>query len=213
MSQNCVFVQSANLNELALAPLLNSPLMSQQVISEASQLTGKRQKQFVACRYLLAELLNDYFAIPSLPNIIIGHNNRPKFEKNNLPDFNISHSGDFIAVAICTQGNIGIDIEQKRPRKNYLAIAKQFFSAPETDWLNRQPDSLSAFWQLWTLRESALKLYAKGVWQMKELQLNMIQQQITAKFATDFYYHHQQIEQIFLSVCCNHSIDSIAINQ
>ena len=209
MRENYVFVQSANLNQFDSTSLLNSSLISQQVIEQASQFNGKRQLQFVACRYLLAELLNDYFDIPSLPNIIIGLNQRPHFEKANLPDFNISHSGDYIAVAVCSEGKIGIDIEQHRPRKQFLNIAKQFFSEQEIAWMNQQKDNLSAFWQLWTLRESALKLYAKGVWQMKELQIDMQHEKMNATFGNDFYFQHQQLAQIYLSICCNYPINKV----
>lgn len=212
MRKNFVFIQSANLNDLSYDALISSSLLSNQVIQQATMMDKRRQKQFVACRYLLAELLNEHFGITSLPNIKIGSNSRPQFEKTNLPDFNISHSGDFIAVAICSEGLVGLDIEHDRPRKNIQKIAKQFFSSSENSWLNQQNDPLAAFWQLWTLRESALKLYAKGVWQMKELTITMPEQNITAEFATDFYPNHQKLPQLYLSVCCSLPIHHIGIN-
>ncbi|RKS85821.1 4'-phosphopantetheinyl transferase [Orbus hercynius] len=213
MRQNFIFIQSANLNDLSYEALLSSSLLSEQVIQQSAGLDDKRKKQFVACRYLLAELLNEHFDVDQLPNIKIGDNSRPQFEKVNLPDFNISHSGNFIAVAISSTGKIGLDIELARARQNAKKIAMQFFSQQENEWLTQQSDPLNAFWQLWTLRESALKLYAKGVWQMKELAIAMPTQQITAKFATDFYPYHQQLEQIYLSICCSHPIHSIVINE
>lgn len=213
MSKNFVFIQSANLDDLPLASMLSSPLLSEQVRTQATNLSGIRQTQFVACRYLLAEILNHYFDISRLPNIIVSDNQRPQFEKLNLPDFNISHSDNYIAVGVASQGKLGLDIEFKRTRKNYLAIAKQFFSAQENQWLNQQTDPLEAFWHLWTLRESALKLYAKGVWQMKEMQIEMPNQRITAEFAKQFYAHHQRVGPIYLSVCSNQPIDILEVNQ
>lgn len=206
MKPNVVFVQSANINEFDINAILCSPLIPSQLIDESAKFNNKRQVQFLTCRYLLAKLLNHYFDIPTLPTIIIGDNNRPRFQQWNFPDFNISHSGDFIAVAICSHGNIGVDIEQKRSRKNYLTIAEQFFSMQENSWLHQQDDQLAAFWRLWTLRESALKLYSKGVWQMKEMQIDMPQQQISATFATAFYSQHQVLDQIYLSVSCSEKI-------
>lgn len=213
MNQNHVFIQFNNLDELCLTSMLDSPLISQQVINDSKKQNDKRRKQYIACRYLLAKLLNQHFYISSLPNIIIGDNSRPRFEKNNLPDFNISHSDNYVAVAICSQGNVGIDIELKRPRKNYLSIAKQFFSPQENQWLNVQSDPLNSFWQLWTLRESVLKLHAKGVWQMKEVKISMPSQLITAKFGMDFYPYYQQLEAIHLSFCCNKQINHLTLNK
>lgn len=212
MRKNYLFVQLANLNDFNTSTMLNSPLISGQVIDNSKQLKGNRQKQFIAGRYLLAELLNDHYAITCLPNIIRCANQRPCFEKSQLPDFNISHSGDYIAVALASNGRVGIDIEQNRPRKHYQKIAKQFFSDVENDWLNQQIDSLSAFWQLWTLREAALKLYAKGVWQMKEVQIDMWQKNISASFADHFYYQQQQLLEIYLSICCDQPIHQCLIN-
>lgn len=95
MRENYVLAQLANVNQFDISAMLASPLISPQVINHAKQLHGKRQKQFITCRYLLAELLNDHYEISCLPLIIIGNNQRPQFEKTNLPDFNISHSGLF----------------------------------------------------------------------------------------------------------------------
>jgi len=212
MRQNFVFIQSATLNDLVLDAMLRSPLLSEQVIKQAENFSLDKKKQFIGCRYLLAELLNEHFNITTLPNIKITENSRPQFEKSNLPDFNISHSGDFVAVAISTVGKIGLDIEFDRPRKNILTIAKQFFSEPENIWLSKQTNTLDAFWQLWTLREAALKLYAKGVWQMKEMAIMMPKREVTAKFATEFYLYHQKLEHIYLSVCCDQPIYYIAID-
>ncbi|WP_392561304.1 4'-phosphopantetheinyl transferase superfamily protein [Orbus sturtevantii] len=212
MQQNFIFIQSANLNELSLDSMLRSSLLSPQVVKQAETFSLNKQKQFIACRYLLAELLNEHFSITALPNIKTIENGRPQFEKSNLPDFNISHSGDFVAVAITTIGKIGLDIEFDRPRKNIAAIAKQFFSEQENNWLSQQKDTLAAFWKLWTLRESALKLYGKGVWQMREMAIMMPEQQVNAKFATGFYLHHQKVEQIYLSICCDLPIYSILVN-
>lgn len=212
MDQNFVFVSTANLNDLVLEEMLDSSLLSAQVIKQAEAFSAPKQKQFIACRYLLAQLLNQHCKIPSLPNIKISSNRRPQFDDNSLPDFNISHSGDFVAIALCSTGKIGIDIEFDRPRKNILNIAKQFFSPPENSWLNQQSNILAAFWQLWTLREAALKLYAKGVWQMKEVKIAMPQQHITAEFASDFHSYHQILTPIYLSLCCSKPIHSITID-
>lgn len=212
MIRNSVFVQYANLDTLSLESMLSSSLIPTNIVDESKSFSRVRQKQFIACRYLLVDLLHKHFTTPSLPKIIIGDNHRPLFEDPNLPDFNISHSGNFVAVSLTEQGRIGLDIEQKRERKNHLAIAKLFFSSHENDWLNRQQNSLDAFWQLWTLRESALKLHAKGVWQMKEMKIAMPHQKITAQFGHKFYCHYEPTEHIHLSICCDNPIDRLTIN-
>ena len=197
-----LIVQLAHLDMVEV----NYSLLSPQVIDDAESLSGSRKKQFLVCRSILASLLKQYCHIDSLPPIIIGDNSRPCFLQHNLPDFNISHSKDWVAVAISLNGRVGIDIEVARQRKNYLNVAESIFADDEYQWMLKQRDTLTAFWQLWTLKESALKLYAKGVWQMKSVKVDVANQLITAPFGQDFYYQYQQVASVHLAVNQNKPI-------
>ena len=197
-----LIVQLAHLDMVEV----NYSLLSPQVIDDAESLSGSRKKQFLVCRSILASLLKQYCHIDSLPPIIIGDNSRPCFLQHNLPDFNISHSKDWVAVAISLNGRVGIDIEVARQRKNYLNVAESIFADDEYQWMLKQSDTLTAFWQLWTLKESALKLYAKGVWQMKSVKVDIENQLISAPFGQDFYYQYQQVASVHLAVNQNKPI-------
>ena len=197
-----LIVQLAHLDMVEV----NYSLLSPQVIDDAESLSGSRKKQFLVCRSILASLLKQYCHIDSLPPIIIGDNSRPCFLQHNLPDFNISHSKDWVAVAISLNGRVGIDIEVARQRKNYLNVAESIFANDEYQWMLKQRDTLTAFWQLWTLKESALKLYAKGVWQMKSVKVDVANQLISAPFGQDFYYQYQQVASVHLAVNQNRPI-------
>ncbi|MDF7666519.1 4'-phosphopantetheinyl transferase superfamily protein [Orbaceae bacterium ESL0727] len=203
-----LIIQLADLNRATI----DFSLLPDAVIDEANQRqSSQRKKQFLVCRSILASLLKQYYQLPILPSIILGDNNRPQFANPDLPDFNISHSQNFVAVAIRRHGRIGLDIELARTRNNYLAVANTFFSKEENAWLAQQVDPLHAFWQLWTLKESALKLYAKGVWQMKSVIVNPKTDMISAPFADHFYYHYQQVGDIHLSVSSNCHIDDLRL--
>ncbi|MFQ0991055.1 4'-phosphopantetheinyl transferase family protein [Gilliamella apicola] len=194
-----LIVQLAHLETVEV----NYSLLSKQIIKDAQLFNGRRKKQFLVCRSILASLLNQYCQIAILPTMVIGDNNRPCFLERNLPDFNISHSQDWVAVAISLDGRVGLDIEVARPRKNYLDVAKSFFADAEYQWMMQQADTLKAFWQLWTLKESALKLYAKGVWQIKSVKVDIEKQLISAPFGQHFYYQYQQVASVHLAV--NHN--------
>ncbi|ORF46565.1 4'-phosphopantetheinyl transferase family protein [Gilliamella apicola] len=194
-----LIVQLAHLETVEV----NYSLLSKQIIKDAQLFNGRRKKQFLVCRSILASLLNQYCQIAILPTMVIGDNNRPCFLERNLPDFNISHSQDWVAVAISLDGRVGLDIEVARPRKNYLDVAKSFFADAEYQWMMEQADTLKAFWQLWTLKESALKLYAKGVWQIKSVKVDIEKQLISAPFGQHFYYQYQQVASVHLAV--NHN--------
>jgi 4'-phosphopantetheinyl transferase len=186
-------------------------LLPQTLLYEANNLSGQRKKQFLVCRSILAHLLKQYCDISMLPVIKVGDNGRPSFLEPHLPDFNISHSQDWVAVAISLVGKVGLDIEVVRPRKNYLKVAKNFFADDEYQWMTKQDDTLRAFWQLWTLKESALKLYAKGVWQIKSVNVDLKQQMIMAPFAQEFYYQYRQVDNVHLSVNSNQPISKLIL--
>ena len=67
--------------------------------------------------------------------------------------FNISHSGDMVAVAVGKR-RLGVDIEKIRPA-NHDKLAKKYFGIiPETD---------EQFYTLWTKAESFVKYKAASV--------------------------------------------------
>lgn len=202
-----LIVQLANLNTASV----NNSLLPKQIFEDAKQLSETRRKQFLVCRSILASLLKRYCDIKILPEIIIGDNSRPRFFDRHLPDFNISHSLDQVAVAISLTGKVGVDIEVARQRKNYLNVAKNFFADDEYQWMIKQNDTLKAFWQLWTLKESALKLYAKGVWQIKSVNVDVDKGMISAPFANYFYFKYQQIGDAHLSVNCDMPITQLIL--
>ncbi|OCG06986.1 hypothetical protein A9G13_08345 [Gilliamella sp. wkB178] len=194
-----LIIQLADLNNASV----DFSVLSPQIIDAADKLNDHRKKQFLVCRSILASLLKRYCAIPILPDIIIGDNNRPCFLEPKLPDFNISHSQNKVAVAVSLTGKVGLDIEVARERRNYLNVAENFFYEDEYQWIIKQPDKLSAFWQLWTLKESALKLYAKGVWQIKSVNVDIDNGIISAPFAEHFYHQYYQIKDVHLAVNSN----------
>lgn len=68
-------------------------------------------------------------------------------------DFNLSHSGDWIVLALTTNGRVGIDVEEIKPVNKdimHYALSKQEFHMAL-----HQP--LHAFYELWTLKEALFK--------------------------------------------------------
>lgn len=163
---------------------LSATVIAQSARFNNDRFNAKRHQQYLVGRILLAELLFKSLAITQLPEIKVSDNGRPSFCHLDLPDFNISHSGNQIMVALAIGCQIGIDLELAHPRPRLLALAKYSFSETEYQWLLELPveQQEAGFWQLWTLRESILKLAGKGVWQMKQLRINPLRRQINADF-------------------------------
>lgn len=88
-------------------------------------------------------------------------NGKPFIENRN-DYFNLSHSGNWVVMAY-SSAEVGIDVEVIRP-VNYR-IAERFFSAGEVKILNSKngEEKLDYFFDLWTLKESFLKLIGTGL--------------------------------------------------
>ncbi len=100
---------------------------------------------------------------------------RPYFENSHL-DFNMSHSGDWVAVALQT-GNashqwdknvIGIDIEIPKQR-NFSALLAHFAPPQEQNWFGQQKNMQEAFYRCWCLREAVLKSQGVGIVKLSEV--------------------------------------------
>ncbi len=101
--------------------------------------------------------------IPAKELAIVRTNKGKPFLKD-YPDlhYNISHSGEWVVMAQSDR-EVGIDVE--RIREPHYRIAERFFSAHELQELNRLTGNAKKdfFFDLWTLKESYLKLLGKGL--------------------------------------------------
>jgi 4'-phosphopantetheinyl transferase len=94
------------------------------------------------------------------------------------PEFNISHSGELVALAVAQSGAVGIDIEEIRP------VDTKDFSRylPEVADLHEKDDPAFVshlFFDCWTQKEAVLKGCGKGLLAPLE---QVILQQGTARF-------------------------------
>lgn len=165
-----------------ISTLSQQPL-SQNVLSRAPN--GARRNTWLAGRTLLYKMLK------TDPRVELSERysaqGKPYFNDPNLPFFNISHSGDYIACFISTEGEVGCDIELIRPRKNWQKIALEYFSLAEYRWLLTLNESqqIKEFWHLWTQKEALIKQEGKSIWQIKTLINNAASPTYTKSFFTE----------------------------
>ena len=113
-------------------------------------------------RQLLAERVNE-----SPADLRI---DKAEFGKPFLPDhpelsFNMSHSGDILAIAISSQCQLGIDIECYKARDTWEGLVKKCFASEETVfWYSLDNTERSrAFYQFWVKKEAFVKAVGKGI--------------------------------------------------
>ena len=74
--------------------------------------------------------------------------------------FNVSHAGDYV-VGVSSDCEVGCDIE--KIRKAPMEIAQRHFRATESAYIDASTDRDKAFFTLWTLKESYMKMTGQGL--------------------------------------------------
>jgi hypothetical protein len=89
-----------------------------------------------------------------------GEHGKPCLLNSPRPlDFNLSHSGDWLACAVTAGTAVGLDIEYCEPDRDLLKLARRFFQAHEIAALEvcSKADQTAKFYDYWTLKEARIK--------------------------------------------------------
>ncbi|MGC0931943.1 4'-phosphopantetheinyl transferase superfamily protein [Pantoea agglomerans] len=142
----------------------NDLRIPQAITDTAQQFADKRRGRFLAARTLLAQLMLRVYGIGELPRLLIQSNGRPVFADSDLPDFSIAYAGNTVGVLLAEEGGrAGLDMEivHARSRQTQEQLIHGLTSG-EIAWINAQQDAMEAVTQIWTLRQSILKLTGEG---------------------------------------------------
>lgn len=160
----------------AMLPPVTPPAhrIPQAVLNHAENFTDKRRGRFIAARILLAELMLKIYGMTQLPELTTRINGRPTFANRELPEFSIAYAGNIIGVLLADEdGYAGLDMEIMHAHsRQTLEYHQQFISSSERAWINAQPEPLEASTQIWTIRQSIVKLTGEGEHGMDALHLH-----------------------------------------
>ncbi|KKO55323.1 4'-phosphopantetheinyl transferase family protein [Paenibacillus sp. DMB20] len=133
---------------------------------------------------------------------------KPRLKNQSHRYFNISHSGQWVVVALDTSP-IGIDIEKIQPID--FRIGEKFFTSLETRQILCQPKPMMTryFYKFWTLKESYIKAIGKGLSIPLDsfsfdLSKTNISLQTSTKDGTWFFKLYEHLPDYELAVCCSH---------
>jgi 4'-phosphopantetheinyl transferase len=112
-------------------------------------------------RLLLSRYVNDH---PSQHRFAHGGNGKPSLIGREL-FFNVSHTRGLAVYAFTRRGEVGIDVEQLRPRATLLDMAARFFAPGEAAAIHALPPELreEAFFHVWTRKEAFIKATGHGL--------------------------------------------------
>jgi 4'-phosphopantetheinyl transferase len=74
-------------------------------------------------------------------------------------EFNLSHSGDWLACVVTAGSSVGVDLEYRQSRRASMKVARRFFREEEVAALQvcRGAQQRDRFYDFWTLKEAAVK--------------------------------------------------------
>lgn len=142
-------------------------LLSADEIKKASKFKFDiNQQQSIISRGVLRLLSGKYLNMkPNAIDFKYGKYGKPDYDFDSNLKFNISHSGDLIALSFVKNFDIGVDIEKVKDNFNVLEIASNFFSKLEIETLKKIPkaEQVEYFYRCWTRKESFIKAKSLGL--------------------------------------------------
>ncbi len=126
-------------------------------------------ERFVLARALLRQLLGHYLRCsPQEVHLQFSSYGKPSLDPSvhKMPlQFNISHSQDYVMVALTKQNELGVDIEYHKALNDFNGIIERVFSASEQTWLASlpEPSQQAAFFKVWTRKEALTKAMGLGL--------------------------------------------------
>lgn len=164
ISEQEVHVWTVN---LARVPVLDEALSHVEHERSAQFDSEVDRRRFKAARSALRTILTRYLKLPASSLVFAQTEFGKPFVINSEADgllFNLSRSGDVLAIAVTRDREVGIDVEIVRQESAPMEIAEQCFSVAEIYTLTGldQDARTVAFFNCWTRKEAYTKARGEG---------------------------------------------------
>ncbi|MFD1217573.1 4'-phosphopantetheinyl transferase family protein [Microbulbifer celer] len=148
------------------AQALESILSREERERQARYASDELRHQFLLSRALLRRVLGT-ISNRTPESLTFSRNDAGKPHLASTPDlhFSLSHSGQWIGLAVSCESDIGIDIEQPQKPRDFMRIARHYFHPDECALLESPPQELMPvhFYRLWTMKEAFFKARGTGI--------------------------------------------------
>ncbi len=156
-------------DNLHLVDKASSRLSGEELVRAGRFKVEPARKNFLISHYLLRQTLSRYLQTDaSSIRYRYGEHGKPHLaaaDERTL-QFSLSHSGNRLLVAVCRDGEIGVDIELIQESSNPLQLARHFMTGDEVLQLSGLEDPATQrefFFTLWTRKEAYVKSLGKGL--------------------------------------------------
>lgn len=142
-------------------------LLSAEEQAEARRLRQPADRdRFVLGRGLARMLLSGATGLPAAALAFRRNSHgKPRLEGSERLSFNISHSGDLVAVAIGENCDLGVDVERHRPDLDVTSLGRFIFTEAEMAAVQAEGGSarISGFFRQWVFKEALVKGLGTGL--------------------------------------------------
>lgn len=144
------------------------PMYKQEKIKKYK--SEKEIKMSIIGEILLKELLKKHYNLDyNKLNFKTNKNGKPFIANSNV-FFNISHSKEFIIVAV-SNNPVGVDIEKKRKISNNMV--KYITNESEKNYILFSDDFLNTFFKIYVLKEAYIKMFGLNINCIKNIHINI----------------------------------------
>ena len=126
-----------------------------------------RKRAVVARAALRMLLARELGREPEALKFAAGPNGKPRLAEGDL-QFNLSHSAGLALIAMSSV-EVGVDLEQVKPRKDLTGVAKRVFTAAERQEIEAGGER--AFYRHWVAKEAFVKATGRGVSSLKSFEV------------------------------------------
>ena len=128
-----------------------------------------RRRQFTLCRAALRIVLCARLGCTN-DELSFGESGlgKPHALRSGAPapvSFSVSHGGGHGLLAVAGEGRVGVDVEERAPRRDLDALIEAVFAPDERAELASAsgPHRTRMFYRLWTVKEALVKALGEGV--------------------------------------------------
>ncbi len=132
---------------------------------ERAQKFIRGKESYIASRWLLRKVLARYTGLaPDAVEFLRTDKGKPYLPHSDI-HFSLSHSGQWVVLAVGKAECIGVDIEEIRATRDLPGIAESYYHPEEFARMQLLLDEAQAdyFYRLWTLKEAFLKGIGTGI--------------------------------------------------
>ncbi len=122
---------------------------------------GVARNEFVTGRATLRAVLGEMLAIKAREvEIRTGLRGKPLV---NGVQFSVTHARGLVGLAVCAEGQVGLDVEWVDRTCEAEEIAEMHFAAGERKVMAAAEDRVGEFFRIWTRKEAVVKALGEGL--------------------------------------------------